>query len=89
MFESCGSSLNSESGSIDGSNSDTSFPSIFLVNRTIMAISTHEPQDAREVKSSYTTDDDISLFVTNLLFLLPVRKKKLFWRYALKRRKPI
>lgn len=52
MFGSCESSLNSESDISGGSYNDFYLSSIFLGNRTIMAIYDYEPKDVKKLDMS-------------------------------------
>lgn len=77
MFGSCESYINFERYNSGGSDNDSSFPSIFLRNITIMAISEPEPKDEGSWACLHHRQP-YSFLRQQLIFLFLVMKNMLF-----------
>lgn len=77
MFGNCESSINFESNNSGESDNDSSFPSIFLGNITIMAIPNPEPKDEGSWACLHHRQP-YSFLWQQLIFLLLAMKNMLF-----------
>lgn len=68
MFGGCESSLNSKSDNTYGSDSDSSFPSVFTRSRMTMAIFHYDPKYVRVVRPVYTYDKHLASLSEKLTF---------------------